>query len=63
MEQNKVKKCKYPKCVKEVYSKKSVFCLQHSRELKDKGKNSLAVVGGMVAIGVTAIINGISSKK
>ena len=36
MKESKIKTCKYPNCNKEVPSDKSLFCMEHSRSLKEK---------------------------
>lgn len=49
-----MKKCKYPKCNKEVYKNHALFCLQHSRELKENGKTAVEVVGSVLTLLATA---------
>lgn len=57
-----VKKCKYPTCNKEVYGEHSLFCLEHSRGLKDKGKKACAIISTLT-ISVTGLIGLIVDKK
>lgn len=38
MKASKTKICKYPKCSKEVRSDASLFCIEHSRNIKSKSK-------------------------
>lgn len=58
MEQNNMKKCRYPKCDKKVHSENALFCMDHSREIREKApsKQSLENLGKFVAIG-SAIIS------
>lgn len=55
MSKNKINKCKYPKCNKEVYKKKSLFCLEHSRSLKDKSKKTINTAIGLAALAASAV--------
>ncbi|MCO7128915.1 hypothetical protein J0J32_03105 [Lactococcus garvieae] len=55
MSENKINKCKYPKCNKEVYKKKSLFCLEHSRSLKDKGKKTRNTAIGLAILAASAV--------
>lgn len=57
MEQNNMKKCRYPKCDKKVHAENSLFCMDHSREIREKApsKESLEKFGQIVTIG-SAII-------
>lgn len=57
MEQSNMKKCRYPKCDKKVHTENSLFCMNHSREIREKApsKQSLEKLGQIVAIG-SAII-------
>lgn len=55
MSKNKINKCKYPKCNKEVYKKKSLFCLEHSRSLKDKGKKTRNTAIGLTSLAATVV--------
>ncbi|USI66605.1 MULTISPECIES: hypothetical protein [Lactococcus] len=54
MEQNNMKKCRYPKCDKKVHTENSLFCMDHSREIREKApsKESLEKWGKNVAIGL-----------
>lgn len=55
MSKNKINKCKYPKCNKEVYKKKSLFCLEHSRSLKDKSNKTINTAIGLAALAASAV--------
>ncbi|MCA9765991.1 MAG: hypothetical protein KC455_06195 [Carnobacterium sp.] len=60
MSESKIKKCKMPKCNKEVHRNKAQFCLEHDRRIKgykdiaEKGVLSLALVG-LTAVGRNAL--------
>ncbi len=54
--ESKIKKCKIPKCSKEVYKNNALFCLQHKREIKEyssKAGKGILALGGL-AVTVTA---------
>ncbi|NHI72065.1 hypothetical protein ET004_07440 [Lactococcus petauri] len=63
MSKNKINKCKYPKCNKEVYKKKSLFCLEHSRSLKDKGKKTRNTAIGLTSLAATVVGLVLGKKK
>lgn len=50
MEKTKPKVCKMPKCQKETYSKRSLFCGEHERQFK----HFLANTGKMAVIPLVA---------
>ncbi|TFJ38675.1 hypothetical protein CKN73_10745 [Carnobacterium divergens] len=55
MKASKPKICKYPKCSKEVKSDTSLFCIEHSRNIKSKSK---VVTNKILPIVLGAIIYG-----
>lgn len=55
MKKIKVKKCKYPKCNKEIYKNNALFCLEHSRKLKEKGTKAVSITSVGVAIIASAV--------
>lgn len=59
MKKIKVKKCKYPKCNKEIYKNNALFCLEHSRKLKEKGKKA----GSITLAGVTMVASAVKFIK
>ena len=59
MKNSKIKTCKYPKCTKEVPSEKSLFCIEHNRNLKEKGK----FLGVAILMGATTLANSVPKKK
>ena len=65
MKQAKVKKCKYLKCNKNTHSETSLFCLEHSRKLKDKvpNKDALAVAASAVLTAAPIIISLLNKNK
>ena len=63
MKKSKIKTCKYPKCSKEVPSDKSLFCMEHSRSLKEKRKMVEVALGSVAILGVTTLANSIIKKK
>lgn len=63
MKKSKVKICKYPKCKKEVHSDRALFCLEHSRDLKDKRNKVGAAAGGLALFGLSVLAKNLGSKK
>ncbi|WP_368742739.1 hypothetical protein [Enterococcus casseliflavus] len=63
MKKSKIKTCKYPKCLKEVPSEKSLFCIEHNRDLKGKGKIVTAALSSAILMGVSAKANNVVKKK
>lgn len=63
MSKNKINKCKYPKCNKEVYKKSSLFCMEHSRSLKEKGKKAGSTVIGLTTLAATVVGLVLGKKK
>lgn len=65
MKSSKIKTCKYPKCTKEVPSGKSLFCIEHNRNLKDKRDKTIKIVGllGGIAITGTNIAKNVTQRK
>ncbi|WP_270345083.1 hypothetical protein [Enterococcus thailandicus] len=59
MKNSKIKTCKYPKYTKEVPSEKSLFCIEHNRNLKEKGK----FLGVAILMGATTLANSVAKKK
>ena len=55
MKQLKKKRCKYPKCSKETHSANALFCLEHSRKVKSKGKKA-AVLTSVVGLGFISVL-------
>lgn len=55
MKKIKVKKCKYPKCNKEIYKNNALFCLEHSRKLKEEGTKAVSITSAGVAIIASAV--------
>lgn len=55
MKKIKVEKCRYPKCNKEIYKSNALFCLEHSRKLKEKGKKAGYITGTGIAIITSAV--------
>ena len=53
MKESKIKTCKYPNCNKEVPSDKSLFCMEHSRSLKEKRNLVGTALGSVAILGVT----------
>ncbi|MBZ6014879.1 hypothetical protein KIJ04_09045 [Leuconostoc gelidum subsp. gelidum] len=51
MKKTTVKKCKYPKCNKEIYKKHTLFCLEHSRKMKENGKKA----GEVLAVAIVTV--------
>lgn len=52
-----MKKCRYPKCNKNTRSKNSLFCMDHSREIREKApsKESLEKLGKIAGAGITIL--------
>ena len=63
MKESKIKTCKYPNCNKEVPSDKSLFCMEHSRSLKEKRNLVGTALGSVAILGVTTLANRIIKKK
>ncbi len=53
--ENNVKICKVPGCKKETHDRKSLFCLEHKRDIRDKGKKTEKIVGGIALLGISII--------
>ncbi len=52
MKKTTVKKCNYPKCHKETYKKHGLFCLEHSRKVKENSQKA----GGLLTAATLMII-------
>ncbi|WP_312541572.1 hypothetical protein [Enterococcus sp.] len=63
MKNLKKKTCKYPKCTKELPSEKSLFCMEHSRSLKEKRNLVGTALGSVAILGVTTLANTVVKKK
>lgn len=63
MKNSKIKTCKYPNCSKEVPSEKSLFCIEHNRNLKEKRKFVTAALSSALLVGATTLANSIVKKK
>lgn len=66
MKKTTVKKCKYPKCHKETYKNHGLFCLEHSRKMKENGEKAgkvLAVATATVPIAFKTVTNVIKQIK
>lgn len=55
MKKSKIMNCKYPNCNKEVPSDKSLFCMEHSRKLKEYRTNVGAALVGLALLGMGRI--------
>lgn len=55
MKENEVKVCKIPGCKKEVHDNKSLFCLEHDRDIRDKGKKAGQALQALVAVAVVGV--------
>ena len=58
--------CKYPKCHKETYKNHGLFCLEHSRKMKENGEKAgkvLAVATATVPIAFKTVTNVIKQIK
>ncbi len=55
MKESKIKTCKYPNCNKEVPSDKSLFCMEHSRSLKEKRNIVGTALVSLAILGVSSI--------
>lgn len=63
MKKSKVKICKYPKCKKEVHSNKALFCMEHSRDLKDKRKAAVGAIGSVALMAGASVVKAVQKKK
>lgn len=52
---NEMKKCKFPGCDKETHNEKTLFCLEHDRDIRDKVKKVGQVGLAIGVLGITAI--------
>lgn len=58
MNENEVKICKFPGCKKEVHDTKSLFCLEHDRDIRDKGKKAGKAFAAVASVGLVIIAKG-----
>lgn len=63
MKASKTNICKYPKCSKEVRSDASLFCIEHSRNLKNNFETVSNVMNKAMLAAAVIGIKGLMKKK
>lgn len=61
--ESKIKKCKMPKCNKEVHKNKALFCLQHKREIKEYSNQAGKGILTLGGLAVTLVGKNLLKKK
>lgn len=63
VKKEKIQKCKMPGCKKETHNEKALFCLEHDRNIRHKGKQAMAGVGTIVLSGVALFFKKTIGRK
>ena len=63
MKESKQKICKMPRCNKEAYDSKSLFCGEHQREFNEFKQNAKNVAGGVGMLALAFIAKSFMNKK
>lgn len=63
VKKGKTQRCKMPGCKKDTHNEKALFCLEHDRNIRHKGKQAMAGAGAIVLSGLAIVFKKTIGRK